>query len=164
MTDAAIANFKPDDPSASVPALLEIRSRVAALAADPVVEEKRHQLDRLLQDCLGLSVQTTLPEAEVVPGEVLKLTQIATVRSSVPVRWVGSALIPAINAATKIDAALVAGQPLRHDSAPDPTRQHAAEPAVLAARAGNGGNVPRGRCEPDRPAGESAGVSRRIRV
>ena len=59
------------DPAASVPALLAIRKRLASLPADPVVAEKRRQLDRAIQGCLGLVVETTVPQAEVVPGEVL---------------------------------------------------------------------------------------------
>jgi len=84
----AIEEFKPADPSASVPALLALRGRLASLAADPVVSEKRRQLDGIIQACLGLSVETTVPTHEVVPGEALALRHTATVRSAVPVRWV----------------------------------------------------------------------------
>jgi LmbE family N-acetylglucosaminyl deacetylase len=85
-----ITQFNPQDPAASVPALLEIKRRLAALTTtDPVVAEKRAQLDRILQACLGLEVETTLPEAEVVPGEDIKLRQSATVHSTIPVRWIG---------------------------------------------------------------------------
>jgi LmbE family N-acetylglucosaminyl deacetylase len=90
LSDEAIAQFNPQDPAASVPALLALRSRLAALSADPVVEEKRRQLDHIVQTCLGLSVETLVTQAEVVPGETLKLRHLAMVRSSVvPVRWVG---------------------------------------------------------------------------
>jgi LmbE family N-acetylglucosaminyl deacetylase len=89
LADDAIAQFKQDDPSASVPALLTIRAKLAALPKDPVVDEKRAQLDRILQDCLGLTVETTIPNAEVVPGEELKMHSTALVRSAIPVKWVG---------------------------------------------------------------------------
>ena len=56
---------------------------------DPVVIEKRAQLDRILQACLGLEVETVIPQAEVVPGEEMKLHHSAIVRSGVPVRWIG---------------------------------------------------------------------------
>jgi LmbE family N-acetylglucosaminyl deacetylase len=85
----AIFHFDPADPSASVPALLELKQRVAGLPADPVVVEKGLLLDRILQACLGLSVETTVSRREVVPGEPLKLRHTAVVRSAVPVRWVG---------------------------------------------------------------------------
>jgi LmbE family N-acetylglucosaminyl deacetylase len=89
LTDDALAHFDAHNPSASVPALLAIRGAVDELAPDPVIAEKRQQLDRIIQACLGLSVQTTLTEAEVAPGEVLKLQQQAMIKSGVAVRWMG---------------------------------------------------------------------------
>ena len=88
LTDEVITKFNPQDLVASVPALLTLRSRLTALTTkDPVVIEKRAQLDRILQACLGLEVKTVIPQAEVVPGEVLKLHHSVIVRSSIPVRW-----------------------------------------------------------------------------
>jgi len=89
LASRAIERFDAADPAASVPALLELRGRLALLAPDPVVDEKRRLLDRIVQACLGLSVATTVPDFEVVPGETLALRHTATVRSAVPVRWVG---------------------------------------------------------------------------
>jgi len=89
LADAVIAQFDLQNPSASVPALLELHGKLAALPADDsVVAEKRSQLDRILQACLGLEVETTISQAEVVPGEKMKLRHLAVVHSSVPVRWV----------------------------------------------------------------------------
>lgn len=88
LASEAIAQFNTADPAASVPALLALRTRLAALPTDPVVTDKRAQLDRILQACLGLNVETTLPDAEVVPGETLKLHHTVAVHSGVPVRWV----------------------------------------------------------------------------
>lgn len=82
----ALAQFKPDDPSASVPALLAIRAQLAKLPSDPVVDDKRQQLDRVLQACLGLTVEATAAAAEVVPGEKLNINTAIVVRSKVPVR------------------------------------------------------------------------------
>ena len=84
----ALTHFNPGDPAASVPELLAIKATLAALAPDPVVDEKRRQLDRILQACLGLSVETTLPEPEIVPGEPLRFHHTAAVSSAVPVKWV----------------------------------------------------------------------------
>ena len=90
LADDAIAKFNPQDPAASVPELLELRSQLTALpTTDPLVVEKRAQLDRILQACLGLEVETLIPQAEVVPGESLKIHHSAIVRSNVPVRWLG---------------------------------------------------------------------------
>lgn len=82
-----IGKFDAADPAASVPAVLALRARLSALAADPVVDEKRRLLDRILQACLGLSVETVVSQSEVVPGEALKMRHTAIVRSAVPVRW-----------------------------------------------------------------------------
>jgi LmbE family N-acetylglucosaminyl deacetylase len=85
-----IAQFNPQAPAASVPALLKLRSQLAALTTtDPVVIEKRTQLDRILQACLGLEMETTIPQAEVVPGEQMKLHHSVTAHSTIPVRWLG---------------------------------------------------------------------------
>jgi len=73
LADEAIAQFKIDDPAASIPALLAIRAKLTALPADPLVTDKRTQLDRILQACLGLQVETLINEAEVVPGEPITL-------------------------------------------------------------------------------------------
>jgi LmbE family N-acetylglucosaminyl deacetylase len=90
LADEVIAKFNPENPSASVPALLELRSQLTALlTTDPLVVEKRAQLDRILQACLGLEVETVIPQAEVVPGETLKMHHTAIVHSGVPIRWLG---------------------------------------------------------------------------
>jgi hypothetical protein len=62
---------------------------LAALENSRLVEIKRQQLDRILQDCLGLKVESTIPRAEVVPGDIVALHHSATVQSGVPVRWLG---------------------------------------------------------------------------
>ena len=97
-----IAGFDTNDPAASVQGLLELRTRLTALAVQKketssagaserrgsvLLEEKSRQLDCILQACLGLAVETTVPAAEVVPGEVLKLRHTASLRAKVPVRW-----------------------------------------------------------------------------
>ena len=87
--DEIIAQFDSQNPAASVPELLQLRDELATLPADDaVVIEKRGQLDRILQACLGLEVQTTISQAEVVPGEKMNLHHSVVLHSSVPVRWV----------------------------------------------------------------------------
>src|SRR5262249_18206577 len=90
LTEATLARFDPDRPAASVPALLMIHRRLAALAALPadlVVIDKRQQLDDIIRACLGLEVETVVDQPEVVPGETLKMRHTAVVRSGFPVRW-----------------------------------------------------------------------------
>ena len=84
-----LTTFNAQDPAASVPRLLKLRSRLATLKDEPRLHDKRLQLDHILQSCLGLEVQTTLPQAEVVPGEALALQHAVTIRATEPVRWMG---------------------------------------------------------------------------
>jgi hypothetical protein len=85
--DEIIAKFNPQNPSASVDALLALRKNLAGLKVEPLVEEKRKLLDKILQGCLGLSVATTLTQAEVVPGEKLNFSFAVNLASSWPVHW-----------------------------------------------------------------------------
>ncbi|HEX2862740.1 MAG TPA: PIG-L family deacetylase [Lacunisphaera sp.] len=88
LIDEVIAKFLPTDPAASVPALLALRSKLDALPPDPLVKEKRGDLDRIIAACLGLVVETTVPQAESVPGETLSLRHEVSLDASLPVRWV----------------------------------------------------------------------------
>ena len=86
-----IAKFDEKNAAASVPALLKLHKQLAALkSTDPLVTEKRKQLDRIIQHCLGLEVETTIPQAEYVPGESLQLHSTATIQVDVPVTWVAT--------------------------------------------------------------------------
>ena len=86
-TDAIIAQFDTNNPSASLEALLNLRTNLAALATSPLVELKRKQLDKILQECLGLSVATTVPQAEVVAGEKVNFHLAVSLAANFPVRW-----------------------------------------------------------------------------
>jgi LmbE family N-acetylglucosaminyl deacetylase len=114
LTEEAIARFEPGDPAASVPALLAIRSRVSALPTDPVVSDKREQLDRIIQACLGLEVETRVDPPEVVPGETLHLRHTAVIRSRLPVRWT-AVRYPSIRRADRKVIDLRADQPAVRD-------------------------------------------------
>jgi LmbE family N-acetylglucosaminyl deacetylase len=75
-------------PAGSVPALLALRARLAAVPDGMLVLEKRAELDRILADCLGLGVTTRSAQEEIVPGETVTLVHSVRVASAVPVRWV----------------------------------------------------------------------------
>ena len=107
LIDDAIAKFNPADPAATAPALFAIRTRLDALNLSDHVRlflEKRADLDRIIAACLGLAVETTLPQAEVVAGEKLALRHAVTVTGSLPVRWisVGYRRVPLDSAAEKL--------------------------------------------------------------
>ena len=125
-----LADFKLDDPSASLPALLELRSRIDVTIRRPlkmhgpidvVLHEKHGDLARIIQHCAGLSVETTVAQAEAVPGEALRLRHTAIVRSKVPVRWL-SVFRPISTGARGQNAdapiSLQQGQPAVRESSP----------------------------------------------
>ena len=144
LADEAIAKFDAKDPAASVPGLLAIRERLAALPADPLVAEKRRQLDRAIQGCLGLVVETTVPQAEVVPGEVLHLRHSATVAAGVPVRWL-SVSYPLTGRSVDQPIELTAGAARHPRRGADAAGRHPARPALLAPRGAHRRPLP-GRC------------------
>ena len=112
LTSAAIAAFQGEDPAASVEALLAIRSKLAALASDPVVANKSRQLDGIIQHCLGLVVQTNSPTAEATPGETVKLNVSVTTQGKVPVKWIS---VKTISGTTATNATLVPGNAQARD-------------------------------------------------
>jgi LmbE family N-acetylglucosaminyl deacetylase len=115
--DGAIARFNAQDASASVPALLAIRRLIAALPADPIVSDKRGELDRIIQACLGLEVDTVVDRAEVVPGETLKLRHTAVVHSRLPVRWT-AVRYPSVQRAIDRAVELRPNQPVVREASP----------------------------------------------
>jgi LmbE family N-acetylglucosaminyl deacetylase len=114
LTEEVIARFKPEDPAASVPALLALRSRVSALPADPVVSDKRQQLDRIIRACIGLEVETRVDQPEAVPGETLKMRHTAVLQSRLSVRWT-AVRYPSIQRAVTKVLELRANQPVVRD-------------------------------------------------
>jgi len=55
---------------------------------DPVVVENGYSLTVFLQAYHGLEVQTTIAQAEVVPGEKMQLHHSVVIHSGIPVRWI----------------------------------------------------------------------------
>ena len=115
LADQLVTKFDSNNPTASVPALLALRAKLAKLDSDSVVEEKRHDLDRIIQNCLGLSVETIVPEAEVVPGETLKLQHRVSLQGNYPVRWMG-VRYPSIGKKLEKPTELHAGQKVEETS------------------------------------------------
>jgi hypothetical protein len=127
LTEAAIAAFDAKAPDKSVPALLAIKKKVAEVVmdGDPVVLEKNQDLDRIIADCLGIRVQTTVASAEVVPGEEVALQMTATNPSSVPILW-GAVAYPR-------GEDIVGGEPPRVQLAPDRNPGSMVQKLVLPA-------------------------------
>ncbi len=122
------AKFDPQNPAASVPAILAIRSKLlsasdttrhgggsAAPANAPtaLLSDKLAQLDRLLQLCLGLTVENTVATAALVPGEEFKLHSTVSLSADFPVRWTGSRFPGSADGAKPVD--LTASEPVVRD-------------------------------------------------
>lgn len=95
-TLAILDAFNPGKPSASVPALLDLREQVlhADYPENPaILADKLAQLDRVIFACIGMFTETTTPRAELMPGEKVDLKFRVLVRDLAPnlkVRWVQS--------------------------------------------------------------------------
>jgi LmbE family N-acetylglucosaminyl deacetylase len=137
LTEKAIADFKTNAPAASVPALLAIRAKLAALPSDPVVDDKRAQLDRILQACLGLVVETTASQPEVTPGERFKIHQTIVIKAAVPVRLTETRAHNLENAASGRD--LKPGEPQTADAFCNAPKDIAMTQPYWLRREGSGG-------------------------
>jgi LmbE family N-acetylglucosaminyl deacetylase len=86
--DQITGAFKAVDVGASVPDLLELRAMLQALPVTKedayIVAQKKALLDRILQNCLGLDVTTTITRADVVPGEAMDLEHHVLVHNHLP--------------------------------------------------------------------------------
>ena len=90
LIDGIVAKFDPLQPVASLPALLALHKAVTGMPGSPQITYKTGQLDRIIQDCLGLHIETTVAQYEGVPGETLHFRQVAINRSDYPVEWLGT--------------------------------------------------------------------------
>ncbi len=113
LADELVARFDRNNLAANVPALLKLREKLVALLrvadAGPVLEEKRRQLDRIVQACLGLTIQTTVAQEEVVAGESLPLRHAVTITSPVPVVWT-ALRYPRVDRNLRLSLKLAAGK------------------------------------------------------
>ena len=82
------AAFDFDDPSASVPALLELRDRISALPEGFWRSKKLGDLDDIIAGSLGLYLAASTDDPITTAGSTLEIAVEATNRSSVPVRLV----------------------------------------------------------------------------
>ena len=87
LIDDVISKFDSLNPAASLRALLDLHRKVTTLPTNPQTAYKVGQLDRIIRDCLGLHVETTVAQAEATPGETLHIHQVAINRSDYSVEW-----------------------------------------------------------------------------
>jgi LmbE family N-acetylglucosaminyl deacetylase len=89
MVDKAIREFNPGKPELSVPALLEILKAIEALTPSLWRDRKLGEVNRLIQDCLGLYAEVTPGQYWIAPGESFSASVEIINRSAVPVKLTG---------------------------------------------------------------------------
>lgn len=67
-----IADFKEENPAASIPGLLQVRKEISKLKDGIWKTRKLEEVNRLIQDCLGLYVEVKADNYYVAPGEKVK--------------------------------------------------------------------------------------------
>ena len=81
-----LRHFDATQPSASVPALLELRQRLRALGDEPWAARKLTELDGIIGACLGLHLEAVVEKATAEPGENLTIQIEAINRSPAAVK------------------------------------------------------------------------------
>lgn len=90
LVNQAIATFRPDEPAASVPVLVQLYKALNQLdASNSYVKAKRLEVENLIQQCLGLWFETNPVEYAVAPGDRISVISTAVNRSQVPVKLIG---------------------------------------------------------------------------
>ena len=84
--DRAYRAFNPENPSLSVPLLLEAREKLRALPAGRWKSVKQADLDQAIASCLGLYIEAASAAPSAVPGETIKVSLEASNGSSIRVR------------------------------------------------------------------------------
>jgi LmbE family N-acetylglucosaminyl deacetylase len=139
---AAQKAYDSTDPSAAVPALLDVLAAIDRLAPDPWVEVKRAAVKDLIRDCTGLWLDATGADGTATPGETVTLTATAINRSPLAVTLVSVA--PPFGPAQPVGALLSDNLPVTRDLAVSlPADLPTSGPYWLAAPHGPGRYVVR---------------------
>lgn len=81
----ALAEFQPENPSASVPLLFQIRNAIVDLPQGVWKTRKLAETEQLIADCLGLFIEARAAHYQSVPGERLQYTLEFVNRSHAPI-------------------------------------------------------------------------------
>ncbi len=82
--EEAYARFKPEDPQATIPALLKAYSMMKALPPQPAILKKMEDVQAAIQACAGLWLEAIAAEESVTPGGEIKVKVTAINRSHFP--------------------------------------------------------------------------------
>ncbi len=149
-----IADFRPADPSASVPGLLDVRDELDRIKEDDWVPQKKAEVDQIIAACLGLHLEASTETAVVSPGQELPVKIEAINRSNVAVDWISYRAASA--QATSVGESLPTDKLVDKRIQSAGFRRHKIFAAVLASSACDRGNVHRRRSEFNWKADKSA--------
>ena len=90
LVNQIIAQYKPDRPATSVPALVQLYKAINQLDTNNInVRAKRQEVDGLIQQCLGLWFESNPTDFAAAPGERIRVNTTVVGRTSeVPVRLI----------------------------------------------------------------------------
>lgn len=106
-----IAEYNEENPSASVPMLLQVRKQILNLKPGIWKDRKLGEVSNLIQDCLGLYVAATANYYNIAPGEQVITSFELVNRSAVPVK-VKRIVSSTLNYDTACSASLENNKPL----------------------------------------------------
>jgi LmbE family N-acetylglucosaminyl deacetylase len=86
LVDKAIGEYDAENPSASIPQLLQIRKEISALPDGVWKTRKLQETEQLIQDCLGLFVEVTTAHYQGSPGEKIKVFSEVITRGNAEVK------------------------------------------------------------------------------
>ncbi|HEY5690936.1 MAG TPA: PIG-L family deacetylase, partial [Cyclobacteriaceae bacterium] len=81
-----IAEYNEENPSASVPMLLQVRRQILNLKPGIWKDRKLSEVNDLIQDCLGLYITAKANQYNIAPGEQVVASFELVNRSSIPVK------------------------------------------------------------------------------
>ncbi|MBM3444636.1 MAG: PIG-L family deacetylase [Bacteroidetes bacterium] len=100
MIDQLIASFNPSEPSASVPLLLQIRTRIQLIPNDYWKQQKSKEVDQLILMCAGLHLEALADKKQVRQGDTLKVGLTINNRSGFSVQLMSADLQGLTSSAT----------------------------------------------------------------
>ncbi|CAN5802051.1 PIG-L family deacetylase [soil metagenome] len=86
LVQRALQQFRPADPAAVVPTLLQVHSALQKMPASHWKAVKQQEVEEVIQACLGLYLEATARDYAATPGQEVQLRLEAVNRSKVPVR------------------------------------------------------------------------------
>lgn len=84
--DQLVKDYLPSAPALSVPALVKLHAKVAALPYSAITENKLNDIKQLIRHCSGIFLEAVSSTAYVVPGDSLKLSFYLNNRSGIDLR------------------------------------------------------------------------------